>query len=304
MNLYFQVFTQTQTIDALQLLRFLGVFAQEREIKGKVGVSSGGKIYRHTFSSYEKLISKVKSKRFNQFETKFDPKNFDLALGDSTVTSVTAVFTPATSGDLWFSYHDWPAGGGRSERLRKMNAKANEEGIRYYGVKEPNLVEIVFVIESTCSKDVVLDTVAKRIAAQVPLEFIQIKPFGCCDVGGPEFFVRMEAGVLMTRGIRVMAELMPTIYPQLGARFDKLHPLLFGNKQLCSMIGKALGSDAKVICGDPKKGLSVICLNSVCDLTLANERASKWLLFAENREEIILIDSLSRHSNSSNQRGA
>src|SRR5580704_17977809 len=164
MNLYFQVFTQTQTVDALQILRFLEVFAPEREIKGKVGMSSGGKIYRYSFSNYEKLISKVASKRFNQFEAKFGPKTFDLTLRDTVVTSVTAVFTPAASGDLWFSYRDWLPGEERSQRLRRMNAKANEEGIRYYRVKEPNLVEIVFDIESECSKDNVLDAVAKRIA--------------------------------------------------------------------------------------------------------------------------------------------
>jgi hypothetical protein len=304
MNLYFQVLTQTQTVEALQLLRFLRVFAQELEIKGKVSVSSGGKIYRHSFSNYEKLISKVGSKRFNQFEAKFDPQAFDLALGDSTVTSVTAVFTPASSGDLWFSYRDWPPGGERSQRLRRMNAKANEEGIRYYGVKEPNLVEIVFVIESKCLKDDVLNVVAKRITEYASAEFLQNEPFGCCDIGGPEFFVRMEAGVLMTAGIRVMAELMPSLYPQLGSRFDKLHPLMFGDKQLCSKIGKALGSDAQVTCGDPKKGLGVIHLNSNCDLARANEKASKWLLYVENRKEIRLIESLSRLNDPSSRRGA
>jgi hypothetical protein len=123
MNLYFQVFTQTQTVAALQLLRFLGIFARDGEIKGKVSVSSRGKISRYSFSKYEKLISKVSSKRFNQFEAKFDPKAFDLTLGDLVVMSVNAVFTPASSGDLWCSYRDWPPGGERSERLRRMNAK-------------------------------------------------------------------------------------------------------------------------------------------------------------------------------------
>jgi hypothetical protein len=289
MNLYFQVFTQSQTVDALELLRFLRVFAQEREIKGKVSVSSGGKISRYSFSNYEKLVSKVSGKRFNQFEAKVDPKAFDLAFGDSIIASVNAVFTPASSGDLWFSYRDWPPGGERSERLRRMNAKMREEGLRYYGVSKPNLVEIVFAIESASSKDVVLGAVAKRIAAQTSVEFLQIEPFGCCDVGGPEFFVRMEAGVLMTDGIRVMAELMPPMYPELGARFDKLHPLMFGDKRLCSKIGKALGSDAEVICGDRKRGLGVVRLNSDCDLALGAERASKLLLYLENREEIIRI---------------
>lgn len=168
-------------------------------------------------------------------------------------------------------------------------------------MSKPNLVEIVFVIESTYSKDVVLNTVAKRIAAQTSPEFLQIEPFGCCDIGGPEFFVRMEAGVLMTAGIRVMAELMPSLYPQLGSRFDKLHSLMFGDMQLCSKIGKALDPDAEVTCGDSKKGLGIIRINSDCDLALGTERASKWLLYAENREEIIRIGSLSRRCD---QRGA
>ena len=88
-----------------------------------MSVSSRGKISRYSFSKYEKLISKVSSKRFNQFEAKFDPKAFDLTLGDLVVMSVNAVFTPASSGDLWCSYRDWPPGGERSERLRRMNAK-------------------------------------------------------------------------------------------------------------------------------------------------------------------------------------
>jgi hypothetical protein len=278
MNLYFQMLTQVQTIDALELLRFPLVFATDLEMKGNAVVSSGGKKSRFRFSSCEGLISKIGNKRFNQFEVRYAPEVFDIGLNDTPVISATAVFTPAATGDLWFSYRDWPTGGSRLERNRRMNAKGREEGIRYYGVKEPNLIEFVLVIESTREMDIVLDTLAKRITDRATFEFQKIQLFGCCDAGGPEFFVRMEAGVLMTEGIRILARVLPSQLPQLGARFDRLHPVMFGNRRLCQQIGMALGSDAKMPHGNSTLEFGVIRINSQCDLTSVAKRASEWLL--------------------------
>ncbi len=244
-------------------------------------MSSGGKTSRLKFNSCEGLISKVGGKKFNQFEARCDAQTFTCGLRNSSVVSVTAVFTPAATSDMWFSYLDWPTGGGRLERTRRMNAKAREVGIQYYGVKKPNLAEIVLVIESAHSKDDVLDAVAKRLAERVTPDFLEISPFGCCDAGDAGFFAKMEAGVLMTEGIRIMAKLMPPAYPQLGTHFDRLHPLMFGDRQLCCEIGHALGADAEVVGGAEKQNYGIVRITSSCDMTLATKRASKWLLLAE-----------------------
>jgi hypothetical protein len=279
MNLYFQILTQVQTIEAIELLHFPLALVLDGKTEGTVKMSSGGKTSRFKFNDHDQLIAKIGKKIFNQFEVNYDSNKFNMGLRDTSVKSVTGVFTPSASGKLWFPSIDWPVGGEREMRTRKMNAKASERGLQTYGVLDPNIFEFVIEIETTLTKDAVLNDTSERVAVKVSEAFLQIKPFGCCDIGGKEFFVKMEAGVLMTEGIRIMAALWPATYPMLGLRFDKLHSVMFGNAELCKNIALSLGKDAKLF---RKEDWAVVLINSKCNLSEANNRADEWLLLKEN----------------------
>jgi len=133
-------------------------------------------------------------------------------------------------------------------------------------------------VQTEQSESDILDGVAERLVDRMPEALQQTEPFGCCDIGGVGFCVRLESNFLPTRNVQIMANLMPPAYPQLGRRFDKLHPLMFGNRGLCRDIAQALGSDAKLIIGNGEGSMAVIRLNPECDITAAGKRASKWLL--------------------------
>ena len=96
--------------------------------------------------------------------------------------------------------------------------------------------------------------------------------------------MRLESSVHMTDEIRVFARLFPpTKYPELGRRFDALHPILFGDKRLCERIGQALGQDAKVIASRSLKDSAVVRLAPGCDIADASRSASEWLLLDQDQ---------------------
>jgi hypothetical protein len=82
----------------------------------------------------------------------------------------------------------------------------------------------------------------------------------------------------MIANSRVMARTSPKAYPQLGEKFEDLHPVMFGAKQVCSELAAALGKDAKLIIGTNASDFAVIRLNPKCDIAAARERAKDLLL--------------------------
>lgn len=261
---------------ALQLIRFLSVFGAHDSIVGDAVMLSGGKSLRFEYSSIEELLAKVKGHKFNQFELTCRSKMF--FVGKCLIKSITGVFTPSASSTFWFSSKDWPTSSDRLIRSRKMNAKAKEISLRTYNVAKPNLFELVFECIDMASRDEVLGDISNQIVARAPDGFVAVHPFGCCDVGGNDYFVEMEAGVTMTEGIRIMAVVSPSLFSRLGSVFDKLHPLLFGNAMLCSTIAAALGRQA-VIVHDPKhEAWAAVHIKSECDLIEAAKLIPDCLL--------------------------
>ncbi|MBN9692009.1 MAG: hypothetical protein J0M24_17340 [Verrucomicrobia bacterium] len=90
--------------------------------------------------------------------------------------------------------------------------------------------------------------------------------------------MKLESNVLMTEHIRIMARLWPSAYPELGRRFDGLHPVMFGSKKLCQGIGSALDKDARVLVSDAMSDFAVVRLTVGCESEAARRRASPWLL--------------------------
>jgi hypothetical protein len=282
MNLYFQIFTQSQSDSALGLLKFMSFFAP-RDLSGGKGVmSSGGNTVSFSYQNFERLQSKVAQRRFNQFQINCGPVGFDVGTTNAKVRSVTGVFTPSASSDLWFSSKNWPTGGERQMRTRKMNAKTKEGALEVYGVKKPALFELVLEIETPLRSDVIFGNVAQNCLTRPCGELLALKPFGCGDAGGPEYFVKMEAGVIMTEEIRVMAKLCASAYPLLGERFDKLHPFMFGDLDLCRNIVLGAGDAANLITVDEKGKWGGLYFNEGADLLALNKNVSQWLVPESN----------------------
>jgi hypothetical protein len=124
----------------------------------------------------------------------------------------------------------------------------------------------------------VLDTFAQWLARCVPKALSGLTVFGCVDVGGPEYFVKLESNVLMTEHIRVMAKVFPTAYPVLGQKFDALHPIMFGAEKLCERIASALGKDAKIIPSPNIPNFAVLRVNCGADLEVLTRRVSSWIV--------------------------
>lgn len=78
--------------------------------------------------------------------------------------------------------------------------------------------EVFLELNTSLACDEVLDAVARWLASDVPPLVRALEPFGCCDAGGDDWFVRFESNVLMTAGIRVMARVLPGAYRVLVVR--------------------------------------------------------------------------------------
>lgn len=166
-----------------------------------------------------------------------------------------------------------------------MTAQNKEEVLKFHHVKRgPSILEVVVAIATRSSREAILEECADWFSKMLPKNLDKLKIFGCCDVGGPELAVELEANVLMTERIRVMATVKPPAYPKLGERFEALHPLMFGSKQLCKGISDALGKEAKLIYASHTKDFAVVHLAQTCDKELARKLASDWLIKELNPE--------------------
>jgi hypothetical protein len=163
-----------------------------------------------------------------------------------------------------------------------MNAKVSEKVREVPGIKRPNIIEAVFELKTKTPIDLVLETVAEQLFLKAPDTLIKIQPFGCCDIGGKDFFVKMEVGVTMTEGIRIMAGLWHPTYPMLGKRFDKLHMMMFGNAKLCGKIASNLGEDAKLFAKRDQENWAVLYLKPGRNIVDANIQVEECLLQKEN----------------------
>ncbi len=76
----------------------------------------------------------------------------------------------------------------------------------------------------------------------------------------------------------IKSKVFPKAYPELGEKFDDLHPVMFGAKQVCSELAAALEKYAKLIIGTSASDFAVIRLNPKCDIAAAKEQAKDWLL--------------------------
>lgn len=278
MNIYLQVLSQVQTAEVARLL-LLPAELQSGQSGCQLRMSGGGKVRTRSFGAVDKAVADIQAAKFNQLEVSYSiTRDGGFRLPGNPI-SVTGLFTVSPTCELWFKAEDWPAGGERTMRTRRMNAKAAETALNYYKVsRKPSIFEVVLETKTTEPKEKVLDACAEWLAKFVPSPLGALGMFGCVDAGGPEFFVKLESNVLMTEHIRIMAKLLPSAYPDLGELFDALHPVMFGSKKVCRGIGAALDKDAHVIVSAAISDFAVVRLGVGCDTEAASRRVSPWIL--------------------------
>ena len=216
MNLYFQALSQLQRSEVARLL-VIPSELQSVSSGCKVKVAAGGKVLTCSYEVVERAIVDIEGAKFNELEIAYSiPKETQFKLSGTPV-SVTGVFKVAPTCDLWFQSGDWPTIREREVRNRRMNAKVAEQALSNFNVtRKPSVFEFVVELETSVSKENILNECAEWIANSFPKALAPLSMFGAVDVGGPEFFVKFEANVLMTEDIRILAKLVPSVFPELG----------------------------------------------------------------------------------------
>lgn len=243
--------------------------------------STAGVLKRSRFTDIERQVAKLRDIRFNELQVSYDVAGSRLFGLPAELRSLTGLLRPSASATLWFPSSEWPAGRDKSARNRRMNAKCREEALAHYKVPQsPTVFELVLELSTSIPQDEILDSVALWIVSSIPPHIELLKPFGCCDAGGPEFFLRIESNVLMTESIRIMSKTWPNNYPLLGERFDALHPLMFGRSHVCSGIASNVGNGAQLHHGNAHRDLAVVRLSKSALTPEAELRAGRWVLAA------------------------
>jgi hypothetical protein len=241
-------------------------------------MSTGGKLLSSKFSDIEALSVELAGTRFNELEVIYDIRELKMGAVIAQVKSMNGVFYPSPTCELWFSSKDFALSEDHRSVQREMNAKAKEESLTDYHVTvKPPAFEVALEMKTSESEAEIFNHCAEWFST-AGKSFGELGVFGCCDAGGKEMFVRLESHVLMLDKIRVIKKIRPTAFPELGQKFDSLHPIMFGAKEVCSGLAAALGKDAKLICATDGSNFAVIRLNPRCDIAAAKERAKDWLL--------------------------
>lgn len=278
MNLYFQFFTREQSAAAIDLIRLPALLVTGQTIAGETKMSAGGKCLSSSFSSIDALSTELATTRFNELEVIYAIGEVKMGNIIAQAKSLNGVFYPSPSCKLWFASKDFPRPEDRRSVQREMNAKAKEESLTDDRVTmKPVAFEAALEIKTSESAGSLLDGCAELFSISSKV-FDDLEVFGCCDAGGKEMLVSLETRMHMLEKIRVVRRISPTAYPELGDKFEDLHPLMFGAKRVCSELAAALGNDAKLICGPIGSDFAVIRLSPKCDIAAARERAKDWLL--------------------------
>jgi hypothetical protein len=279
MNLYFQFLTQNQSVSAVDLVQLPALMFSGQAVPGKTKMSTGGKLLHSKFTDLENLSVKLTKTRFNELEVVYDVGKLNIGTTALKIINLNGVFYPSPTCEIWFPWGDFPSLGDRRSRQRKMNAKANQEGVVCSQASMvPCVFEVAMEIETIRSAKYILDNCAEWLVGIPNTIILKLGIFGCCDNGGSDFHVRLETHVPMIANKRVMFRIAPEVCSKLGEKFDDLHPVMFGAKRVCSELASVLGKDANLIFDAATSDFAVIRLNPTCDLTVARERAKAWLL--------------------------
>lgn len=155
---------------------------------------------------------------------------------------------------------------------------------RYGLTRLPSLFEVALSLKTSASLSEILRRVADLIARAWPPVFRKLKVFGCCDAGGGEIFIKIQMGYLELSSLRLVENVRRSAHPQLGNRFDTLHPLMFGSAAFCRGLARALGKDVRYVPLKRAKNMGLLRVNPECDFHANMLRAKRWFVAKEENE--------------------
>jgi hypothetical protein len=248
-------------------------------LKGKVKFHAQGAISWSSFTEIAALTDQVAKKRFNELELKPELSRLRLGSGPYHIKSIECTLSVSPTCALWFPTREWKNDGDRASDNRYRTAESHETALAFHHVsKSPSIFGLIMVVTTKLTQDALLDEFANRLANTLPESFDRLHVFGCCDIVEPIFIPQLKRRVVMPRIFQVMLKVKPPAYPQLGERFEDLHPLMFGSRRICEGISGALGKQAKLITASRPKDFAVVRLAASCDRELAKERVADWLI--------------------------
>ena len=262
-----------------QILAVITVLTECQALSGRVKIYAQGAITRSTFSEIGVLAGRLGKKRFNELE--LTPEGSRLCLGGSRVhiKSLESTLSISPTCALWFPTRDWRTDGDRASDNRYSTAKSSEKAIEFHHIRtKPSVFGLLVAVTTRLTQDVLLDECVDLLAKRLPPSLDGLQLFGCCDVVEPIFIPQLKSSVVMPQIFQVMMKVKPLAYPDLGNRFEALHPLMFGSKKLCVGISEALGKEAKLTTAIHARDFAVVRLAPKCDVESARSRAADWLI--------------------------
>ena len=275
MNLYLQAMTWERNPDLLDILS-LPDFLRLNDLKCQPRFLAGGKLHKR--GPVDPAARALDSNRFNQLEATYSWERSDNSALPGTITGMSGVLTPDPSTSVWFPSADFPAPTSGGSRAQRMNAHTREFASVEQGMRRPSILELVVELETGAPNNEVLDATALLLASGLPARLDRLEVFGCVDAGGPDYFVKMNATVGMTSGIRVFANTPAEAYPDLGPKFDALHPVLFGSRETCEGLVNALDGQGRNLACDNIPRSAVVRLTHNPELHELADQVSKWII--------------------------
>ena len=279
MNLYFQFLTQNQTTETALLMESVTTFTDGQPLKGRVKLYAQGAISHSSFTEIGALVSRMAKRRFNELELTPDVSWLRLGGGQSHIKFVECTLSVSPTCALWFPAGEWKTDGDRASDNRYRTAKSHEDALVFHRIsREPSVFCLLLVLATNLTKDALLDECANRLAKTLPESLDRLRIFGCCDVVEPIFIPQLKKSVVMPQIFQVMRKVKPPAYPELGERFESLHPLMFGSRRLCTGISDALGKEAKLVTANRARDFAVVRSAPTCNEESAKKRVVDWLI--------------------------
>jgi hypothetical protein len=221
MEAMMEVLTQNQGGEVIELLRSLLDSALTSGARAKISLYRGGKLDSPDTKPVDDLIDSLKEDHINEVHISFRPAGSRRQPSVLRVLEAVLYISPTNS--LWLPIADSLQGERVDDKKRRSLASV-EGSFRWNGIATAPTVLTVFV-------DAVGDQPRQALMQALPLFFpqktIPLAPFGWIEFS--------EKGRLRPNVLERLAP-WPKALPMLGSRFDALHPILFGSRELCSQV--------------------------------------------------------------------
>ena len=249
-----------------------------KAFNGQLRVSVSGAVRLSTFCGLKSVKDRFRTNQFNGLELLPTANHLRLRSSGWRVRSCKCILSPSPTSAMWLKTKYWRTDAERASRDRYMTARTQEDVLKDHHVtKEPSVLHLELETTARISKDMLLAFCANRISMAEAQTFGTLEMFGCCQILDAVFIPQLNRRVLRPLP-QMVREIKPTAYPELGERFDSLHPIMFGSRRVCEGIAKVLAKKVKVHRGRNWKEFTVIRLRGIDEGDTEKVRGAGWLV--------------------------